>query len=498
VNPPPAVAHYPSFLNAIFDPDWVDYGPDKIAGNGDDNNGPAPALKPVFRAIGTSIIGQAGYLSVILQLVVFDKGTTLPNFPALDPAYGYPAVVVLQQSSAAGSAAPPAPSALTDFCTPLKTVGISYGVTKDNPDTPANEGGIPVRTLPSAGTQIAGITYVASQRDADGDGFENSIDPCPYTPDTVWNARDVTPPIEGDSDLFTGVQSPDGIPDSCDPTPYEPSAAPPANSPIDHDGDGFLNRGDNCPLIANPDQRDTDKNAVGEEVGDGIGDVCDLNPGTPDGAEIRCIRNSVVVVGGDPSVAFSGCLSEIPPVGAPTPTPIGGGVGGGTATPTPAATPIATPVPTPTPTAPAAGGETCDGQLATKVGTDASEAIFGTNGHDVIDAKGGSDVILGMGGDDIICAGSGGDLVVAGGGNDRVFGEGGGDLLLGGRGDDFLDGGAGFDHCLGGPGDDTLHNCERGPGRTDGHGDGNRGRDEGDRERNSSRGAFVGLAGAIY
>ena len=312
VNPPPTTAHYPSFLNAIFDPDWVDYGADKIAGNGDDNNGPAPALKPVFRAVGTSIVQQAGNLNVILQLVVFQKGTKLPNFPQFAEGYGYPSVVVLQTASAAGNATPPAPSAVTDFCSPLATVNVSYGVTKDNPGTSANEGGVPVRTLPDAGTQIPGISYGSAQRDADGDGFENSLDPCPFTPDTVWNARDVTPPIEGDSDQFTGVASPDGIPDSCDPSPNEPTAGPPANQPTDHDGDGYPNRGDNCPLVANPDQNDKDLGDTGEEVGDGIGDACDPNPGTPDGAEIKCIKTSVAVVGGDPNVAFSPCLSAMP------------------------------------------------------------------------------------------------------------------------------------------------------------------------------------------
>jgi len=302
VKPAPAVTHYPSFLNAIFDPDWVDYGPDKIAGNADDNNGPTPPIKPIFRAVATTPIPDAGNLWLIAQIVVFDKGTQLPNLPAFDPSFGYPQVTVLQQSSASRSATPAAPSAITDVCSLLRQVGVSFGVTHDNPDTPANEGGIPITTLPAAGSSSTSIAYYTSLRDADGDGYENSIDTCPLTPNTVWNPRG--PAEVGDSDMFSGVSYPDGIPDTCDPTPYEATAGPPANQPTDHDGDGFLNRGDNCPIVANPDQRDTD--------GDDIGDACDPNPQTPDGAEIVCIKAGTITSGGDPNVAYTGCLTELP------------------------------------------------------------------------------------------------------------------------------------------------------------------------------------------
>jgi len=213
---------------------------------------------------------------------------------------------------------------------------VSYGVTHDNPDTPANEGGIPIRTIPDTGTQIVGISYGASQRDADGDGFENALDTCPYTPDTVWNPHlQDTGAATGDSDIYSGTSYPDGIPDTCDPTPTEATAGqPPPGSvgnpqPTDHDGDGFLNRGDNCPTVANADQADKDPGPTGEEVGDGIGDACDQNPGSPDGAEIKCIKTSVAVAGGDPNTAYSGCLSDLPPVaGGTIDTSAVGGAGG--------------------------------------------------------------------------------------------------------------------------------------------------------------------------
>jgi hypothetical protein len=368
-KPPPVVTKYPSFLNSIFDPDWVNFGDDKISGNADDTNGPAPPIKPVFRAVGATSLSFAGNLWVVLQLVVFDKGTKLPALPPFDPAYGYPSVVVLQTSSAAGSATPPAPSAVSDFCTQLKTANVSYGVTKDNPDTGPNEGGVPVRTLPAAGAAdacqqvppgpgcIVGFAYGQSQRDADNDGYENSLDPCPFHPDTAWNPRD-NPPIEGDSDVFGNQPTYDGIPDTCDPTtpatcatPIPPRCGPDNTGGLDHDDDGFINRGDNCPLVYNADQKDSDK-VDGEEVGDGIGDACDTagtdagtdckgilgvggncitplpipargvagkGPDVPDGEAIFCIKVNTAVVGGDPNVAFSDCLTALPPLDQPLP-----------------------------------------------------------------------------------------------------------------------------------------------------------------------------------
>jgi hypothetical protein len=51
----------------------------------------------------------------------------------------------------------------------------------------------------------------------------------------------------------------------------DPGASPPPPPPIDplgdDDGDGVANGTDNCPLVANPDQVDTDGNGVGDACG---------------------------------------------------------------------------------------------------------------------------------------------------------------------------------------------------------------------------------------
>jgi hypothetical protein len=242
-------------------------------------------------------------------------------------------------------------------------------MTHDNPDTPANEGGIPIRTLPgpAAGAAdacqqtppgpgcIVGFGYTPSQRDADGDGYENSLDTCPFNADTEWSPRDITPPREGDTDVFIGQPQPDGIPNTCDTTPDEPTRFH-GGQPTDHDGDGFPNSGDNCPLIPNPTQDDKDKDANGDEVGDGIGDACDTpgteggtdaegrqiaarsvagkGPDVPDGDPILCVKVNTVIIGGDPNVAYSPCLAALPALSGPLPATStdpgaqGGGAGG--------------------------------------------------------------------------------------------------------------------------------------------------------------------------
>lgn len=107
---------------------------------------------------------------------------------------------------------------------------------------------------------------------------------------------------------------------------------------------------------------------------------------------------------------------------------------------------------------------TCDGLVATMVGTEEGELILGTDGDDVIVALGGQDTVRAGAGNDVVCGGDGGDVLEGGPGADRLFGEledtshdDGpglkGDTLRGGPGDDHLDGG---DDPSGSPNRDQL------------------------------------------
>ena len=77
---------------------------------------------------------------------------------------------------------------------------------------------------------------------------------------------------------------------------------------------------------------------------------------------------------------------------------------------------------------------TCNGVVATRVGTAGNDTIIGTSGKDVIYGFGGNDFINGRGGEDIICGGTGDDTLIGGGGDD---------ILRGGPGEDVCRGGSG-------------------------------------------------------
>jgi hypothetical protein len=261
------ITHYPDFLTEMFPPDQVG--------------------EPLMRLWG----GQNVLLSAVsMNILIFEPGQ-LPEdqYPA---EWGYPVVFVLMNP-----VAPPDLLMLTitsDLCTPLSLVNTHFGISRNNPHTQSiDEGGYVLLTNPKKEGDYTFTLKTTSMPDADdppdeehGDGIENSLDTCPFDP----NTEDVDGRMnDGDGD---------GLDGACDPDPLNPSPPDPSGFGIyDEDQDNYGNRADNCPLDQNGIEMDVDSiemKQVGEFVfpfalytdligpdnqkdtdGDRIGDVCE-------------------------------------------------------------------------------------------------------------------------------------------------------------------------------------------------------------------------------
>src|SRR5438132_1569341 len=96
----------------------------------------------------------------------------------------------------------------------------------------------PRSTNPSSIQRVKYYQYAVSQRDFDNDGHENALDACYATanPSPGWDPRQNNVLSGSDADG-------DGLPTACDPND--------GSFNNDQDGDGWQNRIDNCPLVAN-------------------------------------------------------------------------------------------------------------------------------------------------------------------------------------------------------------------------------------------------------
>src|SRR4051794_38697540 len=76
---------------------------------------------------------------------------------------------------------------------------------------------------------------------------------------------------------------------------------------------------------------------------------------------------------------------------------------------------------------------TCEGRVATQLGTPGDDVLRGTDGDDVIVGLGGDDTISGMLGNDVICGDEGSDRLAGMAGDDRILGgldsDAGGDVI---------------------------------------------------------------------
>jgi len=298
------LARYPTFLNLMLDPDGA--------------TGPKPALIPRARYAGDANVAGS---NMLIEVIVLNPGQITQLPPGIKvqmvSALGYVLLTALnnpydQTENPGGS--------VSDFCTPLMSNTTIWGLTQDNPaTTPANEANFESQINPADGTGVLltnthlNRNYSQAERDADEDGWENDADPCPYTLDPLWDMRYdyATPPCllgKGDDDC-------DGLPNSCDPEPNGvDDGAPdcPGASQTDCDNDGYNNRTDICPLVANGTgvgednqaDRDSTVQALNSDLGpgpDSIGDACDDSDcdGVEDGAVTPCSCADGIDNGGD-------------------------------------------------------------------------------------------------------------------------------------------------------------------------------------------------------
>jgi hypothetical protein len=268
--------------NSDGNPDFIDMYPDfndRILG----------AAQPYSRMAG---IADLSGTKVLLQFVTYEPGVTLYG-RTFDPALGRPAASLVNNTG--DPQAVPAPAALTDTCSPFETTGPNFSTAPD---------GTVIRKTPKEpGTYTFNFLYVG-QRDADGDGIENNLDPCPLTADAGWDPRAASAVGPGDADG-------DGLPSSCDPNDNEAKA--------DQDGDAYSNRQDNCPLAANGVAADNQK----DSDFDGIGDACDPNANNADseGEAPEVMLSQDVTITGAVAATPSPTAKATPGPATPTPPP---------------------------------------------------------------------------------------------------------------------------------------------------------------------------------
>jgi len=218
----------------------------------------------------------------------------------------------------------PEDSSANDGCPPVGDQ--SEGARLAGACSTEDEGGCIYRTNPTSAATVNFTTLVASQRDADGDGIENSLDVCALIPNADWKPREVDPVNDPDND---------GLPSACDPKPNETGAGSPVGcksgyTGADEDQDCFANRADNCPVDKSLDdptklpEPDTNKPKAPDEDSDGIGDVCDPNPDQVNGENISFCLKFAVAVGGASGPSVGTKDAEPGPdcaAGAPVSTP---------------------------------------------------------------------------------------------------------------------------------------------------------------------------------
>jgi hypothetical protein len=272
------------------DPDTPGFGTADFAEDLDGNGLPgavdrypdflAMALGEAQPLVRLAAVPPIAGVPALVQLLVFKPGTQFENelrYLSAAPELGFPVVAMIDHWGTRDDAHEPSP--ITDHCSPLEA----------SIDFRAPSAGPSLLTNPQSGVYQFKF-WALSKGDADADGFENYFDVCPFEA----NSGNPAIPEDGDADG-------DGMDAGCDPNDDPLNAG----RSTDQDGDGYLNRQDNCPLIRNGQ---TDANPPGNQIDrdlDDIGDACDPDPDVPDGAQILFAPTAEVIIGdasgsGDP------------------------------------------------------------------------------------------------------------------------------------------------------------------------------------------------------
>jgi len=185
---PDGADRYPAFLLSHFDVDH-DFGLDGIPdtaldylgalASDDDINGLNPSPQPIARLFGTARVFSAW---TTINVMVFQPGVQIRgpdgNPYTLNEDLGYPIFLIFGDPTV-----PPAPSAVSDACSPTHLSLVQFGLSRDNPctgiDTTDTRGNCPFEintTLENMGNPLLPCES-GNNIDEDGDGFVN--DGCP-------------------------------------------------------------------------------------------------------------------------------------------------------------------------------------------------------------------------------------------------------------------------------------------------------------------------------
>jgi hypothetical protein len=303
VNGLPAdIERYPSYLNTLLTPD-----------------GGSP-VQPLARYTSNQLV--AGRVNV-LHIVVFSPGAlsaysaSNPLADMADSALGYAAIAFLHRADPTQS---PLPDAVTDTCSDDTRATLLYGTSRINScngvttppcntpggiNAPASGANNKTRyTNPSSAGTYLWMNFHQSQRDADGDGYENALDTCPLAANTDASPHTSSGP---DGDMIDSV---------CDPTPGVDTGIGNHDGDIAINGASWQNALDNCPLVSNSTQDDTERGTIyttaaprGGPRTDDIGDACETNDTVANGAFETTISLVARCIGGTDADVDGWCAS---------------------------------------------------------------------------------------------------------------------------------------------------------------------------------------------